>query len=343
MRWTDCHVHVLDGGLEALEDLARSQKDFGYDRSNLLSVEGMGNCAQNALAIAFKILSPDHYAFGSLHYRFPYDFAGEAQALWDLGLDGIKMIENKPTERKLLGYRQDDGRYDGFYETLQALDIPVLAHVNDPRDFWDPDKAPQWAVDAGYAYCDGTFVPFAEILEESVRMLEKWPKLRVCFAHLMFLSDDGPALRQLMERHPNMYLDITSGTEMYVNFSEDLPFWRRFFLDFSDRILYGTDNCDRPNEHEREIGRTINAMQKRFLTTADIFPLWDSQIRGLDLPGEVLEKICAGNFSRFAGEKPRPLDKGKALRYLENRLDDPRFRLTAWEAELIGKVCEKLS
>ena len=343
MRWTDCHVHILDGGLEALEDLARSQKDFGYDRSNLLSVEGMGNCAQNALAIAFKVLSPDHYAFGSLHYRFPYDFAGEAQALWDLGLDGIKMIENKPTERKLLGYRQDDERYDGFYSKLQALDIPVLAHVNDPRDFWDPDKAPQWAVDTGYAYCDGTFVPFAEILEESLRMLEKRPKLRVCFAHLMFLSDDGPALRQLMERHPNMYLDITSGTEMYVNFSEDLPFWRRFFLDFSDRILYGTDNCDRPNEHEREIGRTINAMQKRFLTTADVFPLWDSQIRGLDLPGEVLEKICAGNFSRFAGEKPRPLDKGKALRYLENRLDDPRFRLTAREAELIGKVCEKLS
>ena len=343
MIWTDCHVHVLDGGLEALDALTQSQKDYGYSRSNFLSVEGMGSCSQNALAIAFKLLSPGHYAFGSLHYRFPYDFAGEARTLWDLGLDGIKMIENKPTERKTLGYRQDDDRYDGFYSRLQSLDIPVLAHVNDPRDFWDPDKAPQWAVEAGYAYTDGTFVPFETILAESVRMLEKYPKLRVCFAHLMFLSDDGPALRKLMEGHPNMWLDITSGTEMYVNFSKDLPFWRQFFLDFSDRILYGTDNCDRPNDHEREIGDTINAMQKRFLTSADAFPLWESEIRGLDLPQEVLNKICGGSFSRFAGEKPRPLDKGKALRYLESRLRDERFRLTEREAELIGKVCEKLS
>lgn len=343
MGWTDCHVHVLDGGLEALEALTRSQRAYGYDRSNFLSVEGMGSCAQNALAIAFKLLQPEHYAFGSLHYRFPYDFAEEARALWEMGLDGIKMIENKPTERKRLGYRQDDDRYDGFYSFLQERDIPVLAHVNDPRDFWDPGKAPQWAIDAGYAYCDGSFVPFEQILEESVGMLEKYPKLRVCFAHLMFLSDDGPTLRQLMERHPNMWLDITSGTEMYVNFSQDLPFWRQFFLDYGDRILYGTDNCDRPNDHEREIGDIINAMQQRFLTTADTFPLWDSTIHSPGLPEEVTEKIRSDNFSRFAGAVPRPLDKGKALVYLENRLKDPRFRLTAGEAELIRKVCEKLS
>ena len=343
MRWTDCHVHVLSGGLDALEALAQSQKAYGYERSNFLSVEGMGDAAQNALAIAFKLLSPDHYAFGSLHYRFDYDLAEEAQALWDLGLDGIKMIENKPTERKTLGYRQDDPRYEGFYDKLQALDIPMLAHVNDPRDFWDPEKAPQWAIDAGYTYTDGTFVPFEEILEESVRMLERWPKLRVCFAHLMFLSDDGPALRRLLDRHPNMFLDITSGTEMYVNFSRDLPFWRQFFLDYADRILYGTDNCDRATDWDREIGDTINAMQKRFLTTADTFPLWDSTVCGAGLPEEVLEKICEGNFSRFAGTRPRPLDREKALRYLRDRLDTESFRLTAQEAELIGKVCEKLA
>ena len=106
--WTDCHVHVLGGGLEALEELALSQRAYGYDRSNFLCVEGMGDCAQNALGIAFKLLSPNHYAFGSLHYRFPYDFAEEARQLWEIGFDGIKMIENKPTERKRLGYPVPD-------------------------------------------------------------------------------------------------------------------------------------------------------------------------------------------------------------------------------------------
>lgn len=341
--WTDCHVHVLEAGLEELEALAGSQKAYGYDRSNFLCVEGMDDCAQNALGIAFKLLSPDHYAFGSLHYRFPYDFAEEARQLWDIGFDGIKMIENKPTERKKLGYRQDDPRYDSFYRTLQSLDIPVLAHVNDPRDFWDPNLAPQWAIDAGYAYTDGSYVPFDTILRESVAMLEKYPRLRVCFAHLMFLSDDGAYLRQLMDRFPNMWLDITSGTEMYVSFSQDPGFWRQFFLDYGNRILYGTDNCNHATAHETQISDTINAMQKRFLVTDDSFLLWDSRIQGINLPEAALENIRSHNFSRFAGAKPRPVDKEKALRYLENRLGDPRFRLASVETAIIQKICEKVA
>ena len=64
----------------------------------------------------------------------------------------------------------------------------------------------------------------------------------------------------------------------------------------------------------------------------------------LDLPDHhAYLDSCGGNFSRFAGEKPRPLDKKKALHYLESRLEDPRFRLTEQEAELIGKICEKLA
>lgn len=341
--WTDCHVHVLGAGLEELESLARSQKAYGYDRSNFLCVEGMGDCAQNALGIAFKLMDPNHYAFGSLHYRFPYDFAREAEGLWEMGFDGIKMIENKPTERKCLGYRQDDDRYDSFYGQLQELDIPLLAHVNDPRDFWDPEKAPQWAIDAGYTYTDGTYIPFETILEESVRMLEKYPRLRVCFAHLMFLSDDGKYLRKLMDQHPNMWLDITSGTEMYVNFSKDPGFWRQFFLDYGNRILYGTDNCNRSSAHDIEISDTINAMQKRFLTTGDTFPLWESQIHGIALPESAFKNICNDNFSRFAGANPRPVDKAKALRYLENRLTDQRFSLTAEETAIIQKIREKVA
>ena len=340
--WTDCHVHVLDGGLEELKALCLSQLAYGYDKSNFLSVEGMNDAAQNALAIAFKCLSPNHYAFGSLHYRFDYDFAGELQALWDMGLDGLKMIENKPTERKALGYAQDDARYSAMYTLAERLDIPMLIHVNDPRDFWDPEKAPAWAVEAGYAYCDGSFVPFETILSESVSMLEKHPGLRVCFAHMMFLSDDLPRLTRLMERFPNMHLDITSGTEMYHNFTGDREGWSAFFHRFGDRILYGTDNCNRMDDHEREIGDTINDLQKRFLTTDQPFPLWDSQVQGFGLDDELVGRISQTNFDRFASPAPRPLDSEKAYRYLRDRLEDPRFCLTDRERKIIAQIQEIL-
>ena len=74
-------------------------------------------------------------------------------------------------------------------------------------------------------------------------------------------------------------------------------------------------------------------------TASELLPQSD-----LDLPDHhAYLDSCGGNFSRFAGEKPRPLDKKKALHYLESRLEDPRFRLTEQEAELIGKICEKLA
>lgn len=340
--WIDCHVHVISGGVEELRALARSQKAYGYGGSNFLSVEGMDDAAQNALGILFKCLDPSYYAFGGLHYRFSYDFAAEAQRLYELGFDGIKMIENKPTERKRLGYAQDDPRYEGLYTRAEELGIPFLIHVNDPREFWDPELAPEWAVAAGYAYLDGSFVSYEQILEETIHMLEQHPGLRACMAHFLFLSDDRERLRELMERFPNLYLDITAGTEMYYAFSEEPEAWKQFFLDYSNRILFGTDNCNRMDEEEKRIGDAINDLERRFLTEAGCFPLWDREIQGMGLPESVCRKIVAENFRNFTSRKPRPVDKDRALDYLRERLAEPAYRLSARERQLIENVCNLL-
>lgn len=341
-QWIDCHVHVISGGVEEVLALAQSQKAYGYSGSNFLSVEGMDDAAQNALGILFKCLDPNHYAFGGLHYRFSYDFAAEAQRLYELGFDGIKMIENKPTERKRLGYAQDDPRYEGLYTRAEELGIPFLIHVNDPREFWDPARAPEWAVAAGYAYLDGSFVSYEQILKETVHMLEQHPRLRVCMAHFLFLSDDRERLRELMERFPNLYLDITAGTEMYDSFTREPEAWKRFFLDYSDRILFGTDNCNRVDEEDRRIGDAINALERRFLTEAVRFPLWDREIQGMGLPAAARERITADNFRNFVSRQPRAVDKERARAYLRERLREPAYRLSVRERQLIENVCDFL-
>lgn len=333
--WIDCHVHVLSGGVGELAALAESQKAYGYSGSNFLSVEGMGDAAQNAMAILFKCLDPAHYGFGGLHYRFTYDFSREISHLYDIGLDGIKMIENKPTERKRLGYAQDDPRYDKMFTFAEDAGIPFLIHAADPRDFWDPAQAPEWAVQAGFAYADGSFTPFEQILGETVRMLERHPRLKVCMAHLMFLSDDRQYLRKLMDRFPNLHLDITAGTEMYYSFTEEPEQWRQFFLDYQDRILFGTDNCNRVDAEDREIGDRINDLEKRFLTENVRFPLWDREIQGAGLPEPVVGKITRDNFRNFTSPSPRPIDREKAMAYLRERLQRPDFCLTDRERTII--------
>lgn len=112
----------------------------------------LDDAAQNALGICFKLLNPRNYAFGGLHYRFSYDFGEEVRKLAEIGFDGIKMIENKPSERKRLGFRQDDPRYDSLYRTVTALDLPMLIHVNDPAENWDWNRCSDWAKEQGYYY-----------------------------------------------------------------------------------------------------------------------------------------------------------------------------------------------
>ena len=342
-EWVDCHVHVLNGGMADVEELNHSQREiYGYASSNFLSVEGMDDAAQNAMAIYFKLLDRRNYAFGGLHHRFSYDTGREARRLWNIGLDGMKMIENKPNERKRLGIRQDDACLDSLYETASRWNIPLLIHVNDPVENWNWDACSEWAKNAGYYYGDGTFPSYEQIAEETIAMLERWPKVRFCMAHLFFMSNDEPRLRHLMERFPNLNLDITAGTEMYYAFDSQPEAWRQFFLDFSDRILFGTDNCLPAGPQDRKIAREINDLEQNFLIRSDRFPLWDRFIQGAGLPVKTIQRITADNFLRFAGNAPRPLNREKAMAYLEERLQDGRFCLTQREREIIGSVLAAL-
>ena len=335
--WIDAHVHAL-GGTEALPELQEIERRFGYETANFLSVEGMDDAAQNALAIGWKLLNPRHYAFGGLHHRFAYDDAAEMRTLMALGLDGMKMIENKPTERKKWGIAQDDFSLDALYAAAEADDVPFLIHVNDPKNFWDAEAIPQWARDAGYFYGAEGYVSYEQILSESLRMCEKHPKLRVCFAHFLFLSDDHDRLRRIMDTHPNLWLDVTAGTEMYPNFSENRPLWRQFFLDYADRILYGTDNCAPMAGEDVRIAEVLNHLERSFFRGGGAIPLWDDTVYGLDLPEDVFGKLTRENFLRFAGEKPRPIDCAAAAAYLGQRLERADYRLTDREREMIRNV-----
>lgn len=336
----DAHVHVLGAGTEGARQLARIERDYTYETANFLSAEGMNDAAQNALGIYFKLLDPSHYAFGGFHYRFAYDFAAELESLHAIGFDGIKMIENKPTERRRLGFRQDDPRYEAAYALAQELDFPFLIHVNDPRDFWDKDLCPDWARTAGFFYGDAEagWPSYEQILAETLGMLERFPRLRICCAHLLFLSDDEPRLRRLIEEHQNLYLDVTAGTEMYFSFGRDPERWRRFFTDFQDRIFFGTDNANRFTEEDKRIADELNRVEQTIFSSHGTLTLWGETIYGLALPESVTDKLYAENFRHFAGACPRKLDREKAAAYLERRLEDTRFALTQAERQIINEI-----
>lgn len=334
----DGHVHMFYCGIEGVEDLIQLEKQFGYEAFNYLSCECMGDGAQNALGIYLKLKAPWNYAFGGFHYRYPYSYASEAKKLIAIGFDGIKMVENKPTLRKVLNMATNDPRYNEFYAFMEKEDIPMVIHVADPEEFWDINAIPSWAVANGYYYGDGTFVTKEQIYEETIDVLERFPGLRISFAHFLFLSADRERLSSFMERYPRMGLDIVSGTEMYFNFTKDPAGWREFFLKYQDRIIFGTDNMNLQDPVEFKNAKIVNHFEREFIRTDSDIPAWDKVIKGIGLPEEVQNKIFKANFQSLAGEEPKKINLREAMEYLDGRLHDNRLGLSERERSIIRFV-----
>lgn len=334
----DAHVHLLNCGIEGVETLLTFQKQLGYEASNFLSCESMGDAAQNALGIYFKLVAPANFAYGGFHYRYPYSHVEEAKKLIEIGFDGMKMIENKPNLRKMLNIASNDPRYDKFYQWMEEEQIPMIVHVADPEEFWDANSIPSWAADAGFYYGDGTFVSKEAIYDEVFDVMNRYPNLRITFAHFFFLSGDRNRLDQLLKKYPGMGLDIVSGTEMYFNFTKDPESFKKFFIKYQDRIIFGTDNVNMKDPTEIENALIVNKFEHEFIRKNHVIPAWDKEIRGIALPLGIQEKIFRGNFLKLVGGKPRPINLKAAINYLNDRLNDEKFQLTKRENEIISYV-----
>ncbi len=162
--------------------------------------------------------------------------------LRNCGIDGIKMIEGKPSDRKKFPIPNfDDSLYDSTFAYLEKEGINITWHVNDPEEFWDALKVPFWAKRSGWFYGDGTFANNIDQYHQVENLLKKHPNLKITFAHFFFLSNNLKHLSELFDSYPNITVDITPGIELFTNMSDNIEEAKAFFNKYSDRILYGTD------------------------------------------------------------------------------------------------------
>lgn len=344
-RIIDAHVHIMNSPL-GIEAILKLKEELGYSAVNVLSIEAMGDLTQNPVCMLFKALSPDDYAFGSLWYTPAEDCDHMEQAfrLSDIGFDGIKMIEGKPDVRKAINKPLDDPSYDSFYRYMERNGIPLLLHAADPESFWDEGLVPAWARENGWYYGDGTFASKEKIYSEVEGVLSKFKELKLILAHFFFLSASLERASDFLDAHPNVCLDVTAGTEMYVNFSARAPDWRDFFIKYQDRIIFGTDNSDTTNETDTFNLRTINSLENAFLQEDKQYKAWNLVLTGIDLPFEVLEKIYCKNFLRLIPRKPNKINLKAAIEFCARRLNKCReYSLSAGQEQALSYVLGRLN
>ena len=320
----DSHMHIrgwFHNLPELLDTSVKIREACNLEAVNVASIsqwdeESLG---QNLVYILFKAMNPGKtYAFGSLDYYLPgskkdkKEFYEQVKRLMAMGFDGMKMVEGKPTVRKNIGnIPLNSPEYDDYYGFLESAGVPVLFHIADPEINWDPQMCSEETKRSGWFYGDGTFVEKETLYKEVDSVLERFPKLRIYFAHFYFLSADIDRAAAFLDRWPSVSFDVTPGREMYYNFSKMPDRWHDFFTKYQDRILFGTDNGwgnDLPPE--QKISNAVNNVKviRTFLETGDEFTGWGKSIKGIQLDCEALRKIYRENFLRFAGNTPKSVN-----------------------------------
>jgi predicted TIM-barrel fold metal-dependent hydrolase len=338
----DAHIHLPYPS--QIQELERLTHEMGIDRINLVSTPDIEAVNHNPAVLQYKALHPtttyicgglDHFSVQLNPAAMPEAFAQQVIALFAAGFDGLKLLESKPIARKMINIPLDGPTYAPMWAEMEKLAFPVVWHVADPEEFWDPEKCPDWVKKSGWFYGDGTY-PLKETLYSEVEaIVSRHPKLKVILAHFFFLSADLPRAAAFLDSHPNVCFDLTPGSEMFFNFMTDLAKTKEFFTHYQDRLIFGTDTGasavnkpDEPLNREETLGRThflrCFLEQEGRLEIPQGVAHWKrpgKELYGLDLEEDVLEKIYWSNFERLFAKFPRKLDLDKAMRLLEGQAD----------------------
>jgi predicted TIM-barrel fold metal-dependent hydrolase len=315
----DGHVHFVHP--ERMDELLALMEAVPCTRFNLVCIPNPDGSTHNPAARYFKEHHPERvYISGALDYRpvlaepalDPETLAWQIGALKAQGFDGLKLIEGKPEVRKLLPHPLDGPLYAGMWSALEEQGFPVVFHINDPDEFWDPEHCPDWARQSGWDYSDGSFPSRESLYAEVDAILSRHPDLKIIFAHFYFLSRELARAGRFLDAHPSVCFDLAPHMDMYRDFSRDPATAHTFFRRYQDRILYGTDTDTRVLVRGLDgyrFMRSIPQLIRSFLERDGEFSLSNGmQYQGLGLPGDVLEKIYHANFEKMYGKAPVALN-----------------------------------
>ena len=195
----DSHLHLNGWGKADFIDCFESYRnDKKLKAINICAIPiEQTNICNNIMVGFYKLAHPSTYAHAGLELiaiplseNMPsgMDTVSQYRELMEIGFDGMKMLEGKPSEHKRIGKSLNHPELNRFYKELERDGTHLLMHVNDPDEFWDEKTAPDWAKENGWAYLDGSFAGFEEIKSQAIKILEEHPSIRLTLAHFFFSS-----------------------------------------------------------------------------------------------------------------------------------------------------------
>ncbi len=206
----------------------------------------------------------------------------------------------------------DDPIFAPIYTYLAAEGKPALMHIAEPLECWQPldengvhygyySQHPEW-----HMYNKQGYPSHQALMDARDHVLAQFPNLRVIGAHLGSLEYDVAELAKRLDHYPNFAVDTSARMADLAH--QPSPVVRRFFLEYPDRILFGTDvvhsrSMIQMPDAEREA--YVQSLARRYETAFAYYAGDDSvcirgrDVQGLGLPEDVLEKFYHANAERW--------------------------------------------
>ena len=193
--------------------------------------------------------------------------------------------------------RVDDPRFDGVWEVCAHYKIPVLIHTADPWGLFQPmDKNNErWLelkLRAGRNQSNQHQFTWEQLIGEQHNLFARHPNTVFINAHLGWLGHDLGKLGELLDRLPNVNVEIGAVTS---EIGRQPRASHRFFVKYQDRILFGKDAYN-----VAEYGvyfRLLETDDDYFDPIRKYHGIW--KLYGLDLPDDVLKKVYYKNALRL--------------------------------------------
>jgi predicted TIM-barrel fold metal-dependent hydrolase len=315
----DVHNHVNDARGVHGPDVAPSVVVRGMDQANVKTVvilTGMwGEKLQGVLDKMVKPYPDRFVVFAQMDWSKIDDpnFSAEMVAQLDdavkRGARGLKVLKDwglgvKDKRGKLLPI--DDPRMDPVWEECGKLGIPVAIHSTDPEAFFTPTDAKNERYEElmhnpSWSFYGAAFPTKQQLLEQRNHVVARHPHTTFVALHVANWPENLDTVSDWLRQYPNMYVELGA---RQAELGRQPRRAAKFFAEFQDRILFGTDSEPVP---------AVYANYFRWLETADeYFPYsgypgqgrW--MIYGMELPDSILEKVYHKNaekiFAMYRGE-----------------------------------------
>lgn len=251
---------------------------------------------------------------------FPQFQADQIEKAHELGAKGLKLtktlglyLRENVTSGPLVPV--DDPRFDPMWEAAGGLGLPVAIHVSDPDAFFLPtdqnnERYEELSNHPDWSFYGKDYPTKEAILEARNRVFERHPGTQFISLHVGNRSEDLDDVSSCLDRYPNMHVELGA---RIGELGRQPRRAHRFFDEYQDRILFGTDAVPPPlgNETPQQIfSDELYEIYYRFLETEDEYfdyapapipPQGRWRIDGLGLDESILKKVYRDNAARLLG------------------------------------------